>query len=106
MHNNYSDITNLIEEQPKWWDENGVPRYETFHPNLLPDIYADEAVLYLIECQNCKREFEVAESFSIHNAMRIIQKHTCEHLSEADKEDYVWVRVEKYNDYPLGDFYE
>jgi hypothetical protein len=32
MFQNYSDITERIAETPKWWDENGVPRYAEFEP--------------------------------------------------------------------------
>jgi hypothetical protein len=56
----YDDILSLIPKPPEWWDENGVPRYCAFHPHECADIYADEAVLVLIRCQSCSREFHVA----------------------------------------------
>ena len=28
MKSNYSDILSRIEEEPLWWDENGVPRFD------------------------------------------------------------------------------
>ena len=62
MKNNYSDITSRIAQEPDWYDENGTPRYGEFHPKQLPDIYANEAVLYKISCQNCGTQFKVAES--------------------------------------------
>lgn len=67
MHNDYDDITSRIAEPPKWWDENGVPRYCEFHPNAVPDIYCDEAVLFGVTCQGCETRFKVA--LSRHRAM-------------------------------------
>jgi hypothetical protein len=62
MHHDYSDITNLTDNNPLWYDENGVPRYCAFHPSHLANIYAGEAALVLIECQGCRTEFWVAFS--------------------------------------------
>ncbi len=62
MHHDYSDITNLIDISPLWYDENGVPRYCAFHPSHLANIYASEAALGLIECQACRTKFRVAFS--------------------------------------------
>lgn len=62
MHHDYSDITNLTDASPRWYDENGVPRYCAFHPSHLANIYAGEAALVLIECQGCRTEFQVAVS--------------------------------------------
>ena len=42
MKANYADILIRIKEEPKWYDENGTPRYEKFHPSFSPDIYARE----------------------------------------------------------------
>lgn len=56
----YSDIRSRITEEPVWFDSNGVPRYDPFHPDDVPDIYADEAILYLIKCQSCAEKFKVA----------------------------------------------
>lgn len=58
MKPNYSDITSRLGE-PLWWDENGVPRYEAFHPSLC-DVYADYAALMIVTCQACGRQFNVA----------------------------------------------
>ena len=62
MHNTYSDIRALTDVAPKWYDENGVPRYCDFHPDQLATIYANEAVLALIQCQACGTRFHVAFS--------------------------------------------
>lgn len=64
MTGNYSDITKRIEQKPKWWDEDGVPRYAKFHPKWCPDIHAKELILYVIACQDCKKQFRVQESWS------------------------------------------
>lgn len=62
MHRNYSDIMELIEQSPVWFDENAVPRYCQFSPDKLANIYADEAALVEVECRGCKRKFRVAHS--------------------------------------------
>ena len=62
MKADYEDIRSRIAEPPKWFDEYGVPRYCEFHPKNLANIYAREAVLVHIECQNCGHGFDVAMS--------------------------------------------
>jgi hypothetical protein len=62
MLHHYNDITSRIDSPPKWYDENGVPRYCDFAPDQTADIYVDEAALVEIGCQNCGREFLVAFS--------------------------------------------
>lgn len=54
----YSDITSRLGD-PSWYDENGVPRYEEFHPDMC-DVYAKYAALLLVTCQNCGQEFKAA----------------------------------------------
>lgn len=65
MKANYRDILSRIKEEPKWYDENGTPRYEKFHPDLSPDIYADEVILLEIACQNCGKRFFVEMNYSV-----------------------------------------
>jgi hypothetical protein len=65
MKHHYKDIRDKIKQRPKWFDECGVPRYCTFHPDETNDIYADEAVLFIIKCQSCKEVFKVCLSRSI-----------------------------------------
>lgn len=65
MHESYKDIRSRIATEPLWWDEYAVPRYEPFAPGLCADIYADEAVLYLIECAACGKRYRVVDSYSI-----------------------------------------
>jgi hypothetical protein len=62
MFEDYSDITERIAETPKWWDENGVPRYVEFEPRRAANIYAVEVVLLDIACFMCLRRFQVALS--------------------------------------------
>lgn len=64
MHHDYADIRNLIPMAPLWFDEYAVPRYCEFHPGALASIYANEAILAEIECQNCRNRFKVAFSRS------------------------------------------
>jgi hypothetical protein len=55
----YADILEKIEERPKWWDSLGVPRFCDFHPDVCPNLYADEIVLLEVACQACKKIFLV-----------------------------------------------
>ena len=64
MNHDYADIRKRIARPPLWWDENAVPRYCRFHPSKVANIYAQECVLLLIECQACSRPFKVALSFA------------------------------------------
>src|SRR5690606_38100927 len=64
MLHDYKDIRRRIAQEPRWWDEHGVPRYDHFCPSIVADIYAEEAALVLITCQNCGHEFKVAFSKS------------------------------------------
>ena len=59
MHTSYRDIRSRIHEQPKWFDANGVPRYDAFTPDLRSDIYAREVCLLEIVCQTCDEHFLV-----------------------------------------------
>ena len=77
MHNAYRDITSRIAVEPSWFDEIGVPRYGTFSPKSLPNIYADECALVEIACQDCHRRYHVVFSSSkmerVMSAMRLQQ---------------------------------
>lgn len=68
MYQLYEDITNKL-GKPKWWDEEGVPRYCDFSPDEVADIYADKAALIIIQCQGCGQHLPVAWSF---HKLRII----------------------------------
>ena len=63
MLSNYADIRSRITEEPKWWDEEGVPRYCTFTPDETANIYAKEVALVDIACQSCGHRFDVAFSW-------------------------------------------
>lgn len=65
MLEGYEDILSRISEPPIWYDQNGVPRYEKFHPNMCPNIYADKVVLAEIACQECGEKFLVEMHASI-----------------------------------------
>lgn len=62
MNHHYADIKDRIAEEPKWWDEHAVPRYGDFSPEMTANIYAKEAALVFIECQNCGTGFRVCFS--------------------------------------------
>lgn len=63
MHGTYEDIIKRIDEPPKWYDENGTPRYDAPRPDLAPNIYASQVIFMLIKCQNCEKEFVVEMSY-------------------------------------------
>jgi hypothetical protein len=62
MHAHYKDILSRIQDPPAWFDENAVPRFDPFSPDLIANIYADICVLVEIQCQNCRRTFKVSMS--------------------------------------------
>lgn len=64
MHTGYEDILSRIDVAPRWWDEHAVPRFCAFSPDQIADIYADECVLLLIECQDCHKPYKVCMSIS------------------------------------------
>ena len=55
----YEDIKSLIKKDPTWYDQHGVPRYSDFSPKYASNIYSDEVILILIQCQNCHQRFSV-----------------------------------------------
>lgn len=64
MNGYLEDIISQLGE-PIWWDDSGtIPRYCEFMPTKLTDIYANECVLLLIECQSCHHLFRVAQANS------------------------------------------
>lgn len=65
MKNHYKDILERIPYEPLWYDENGVPRYRAFKPDLLANIYHRESVLLEVECQWCGMRFDVGLSISL-----------------------------------------
>lgn len=64
MNNSYEDIRSRIAEEPKWFDEEAVPRYCTFAPRETANIYADSSCLVEITCQGCGHAFQVCFSDS------------------------------------------
>jgi hypothetical protein len=59
MRESYSDITSRIRQTPEWYDQNGTPRYDKFHPLMCPNIYTHQVALLRIACQDCGKEFLV-----------------------------------------------
>jgi hypothetical protein len=62
MYPDYKDIRSRINEEPSWFDENGVPRYGEFRPRHSASIYISEIALAEISCQGCAKKFRVAFS--------------------------------------------
>jgi len=65
----YEDIRSRIDEEPKWYDIHGVPRYCEMHPNEVPNIHADAVWFQETACQLCGEKFNVA--FHSSRMMRI-----------------------------------
>ena len=65
MHCDYSDIRDLIQQAPLWFDERAVPRYAQFEPGRAANIYCDECALVEITCQGCGKAFQVAFSSDV-----------------------------------------
>jgi hypothetical protein len=63
MHQHYGEIIERLGE-PRWWGEQGVPRYCPFSPGEADSIYADQVALVRIECQSCGHPFDVCYSSS------------------------------------------
>lgn len=59
----YKDIRSRIDEEPKWFDGNGVPRYDVFTPDML-GVYDTKALLVEIMCQACSQRILVGEGWT------------------------------------------
>jgi hypothetical protein len=59
MLHDYPDIRSRIKEEPLWFNQRGVPRYDAFTPELASNIYANEVALLKIACQACRQTFLV-----------------------------------------------
>jgi len=73
MRQEYADIRGRLGE-PQWYDENGVPRYDPFHPSLCSDTSAQEVVLLLVECCECGEPFEVAITRSLRGSPTLAEE--------------------------------
>jgi hypothetical protein len=67
MKGSYDDILSRIADPPLWFDEHGVPRWVTFGPQEVSNIYCQQVVLLAIECQGCGAPFSVALSWAEHD---------------------------------------
>lgn len=100
----YEDIREKIKEEPQWYDENGTPRYAKFHPDLSPDIYANEVILLEITCQDCGELFFVEMDYNVN--VKIFDRHLESFSNRLRK----WLKEEKkswcpvhYGDPPIHD---
>jgi hypothetical protein len=76
MLHDYKDIRDRIDEEPKWFDTHGVPRYCEMNPSECPNIYADLVMFVNIACQSCGERFNVEmHSSSMDRAMAIHRGH-------------------------------
>lgn len=76
----YSDIINHADTEPIWFDQNGVPRFESFHPQML-GVYTKYALYATIACQSCGKRFNVGCGY---NAYDFLYDGTIQHY-ELDK---------------------
>jgi hypothetical protein len=76
MKQKYSCILSRIQETPKWYDENGVPRYEEFNPYSCADFYCKECALIRISCACCGTTFNVAVSSSLYDVANDLSKRS------------------------------
>lgn len=83
MLHHYTDIVSRIALPPTWWDEHGVPRYCEFEPIATANVYADEAALVEIGCQNCGAGFNVAFTRSRSGLLYVLGRQ--EYRSIADE---------------------
>ena len=61
MLRDYDDIKTRLGE-PLWWDDNGVPRYDAFKPDMC-GVYDRMVALVEIACQDCGLKFNVAITY-------------------------------------------
>ena len=85
MNAYYEDIRKRIPQEPLWHDDNGVPRYDPFHPDLCPNIYAKVVVLFRIACQACETKFDVEAHSSWFSPIRCPKDLT---YGDAPKHDH------------------
>ena len=57
MLRDYRDIRQRLGD-PLWWDDNGVPRYDAFAPDLC-GVYDRYIAFNLVGCQGCDRQFKI-----------------------------------------------
>lgn len=83
----YDDILSRL-GSPIWWDDNGTPRYDSFHPRYMMP-YADEAALFKVACQRCDMVYTVATYYY--------------RLDYADGGKSLSERLKKYGELGYGD---
>lgn len=98
MNHDYEDITSRIVEPPRWFDERAVPRYCEFGPSHSANIYADEAVLFVIECQACRTPFRVC--LTSDSSMRAVRGHIEKRAPDPSLAEQVRSHTLEYGDPP------
>lgn len=69
---NFNDIKSRINEEPKWYTPEGVPRYCNFSHEET-GVYVKFAILVEIECQFCCKSFMVGKGYTRENVDAIIR---------------------------------
>lgn len=62
MRQSYKDIIERA-GPPDWFDECAVPRYGSFEPSRVANVYAREVAFLLIRCRACGTPFKAAVSW-------------------------------------------
>lgn len=94
MKRDYKDIVNKL-GVPLWYDVNGTPRYDKFHPELC-DIYAKHVALLRIACQSCGQRFFVATEVLLH----AIKEHDIQFPTKETTDTFVAIGSFAYKDPP------
>jgi hypothetical protein len=74
MKGDYADLLVRIEQPPRWWDENGCPRWSEWDPGWGADPYAEQKALLEIACQACGQRFSVLVSLNSHSLLTILRR--------------------------------
>jgi len=80
MYPLYQDLRERLGE-PLWHDQNGVPRYAPFEPDLL-GIYDTWACLFVVQCQACRRQFDCATGYDLTGDISWILRSSKEELED------------------------
>ncbi len=74
MHANYMDIRARVAQYPRWFDENGAPRYGVFRPEDSPNIYAGECALVRARCTECGEQFSIEVNGGVFRAWGVLER--------------------------------
>lgn len=85
MYPLYKDIKARL-GKPKWYDMNGVPRYDDFTPQDAAEIYGEVVALLNVRCQACGKVFKCANTYGLSHAARHAGGRIAEVMAEFKKD--------------------